>query len=367
MSEKRVQATLSGEHIPTKNQIVNLANRLAVPPHAFFSEDFEILPSPIVDFRASKPKSLQYGTDASKFEYIFLLRDFLADLYLRLDLGAPEKLYSSDPDENPEQFARSVEVVLGLKSIRSSAATKGDFYKEFRQRVEKLGIFVIQDHNISVEIDGFALSHDSFTSNLIFVNSLKRNAGAKSFTLAHELAHIFGKRSAISNNYQYDNAVELYANEFAACLLIPREDLLDELNRGKYFFNSYEVARQSAERLSEVFKCSISAMLVRLERLGLSKREYTKTFLSSFGKPNFLDSDKPAAFGSKDGPKPGVIDFAYLGGRASSLIIEALEKGVTNKYEVFENTGFSKKRIEGLIEVVTERETRKDYIYKEYV
>jgi transcriptional regulator with XRE-family HTH domain len=108
MSEKRVQATLSGEHIPTKNQIVNLANRLAVPPHAFFSEDFEILPSPIVDFRASKPKSLQYGKDASKFEYIFRLRDFLADLYHRLDLAAPDQLYSSDPDENPEQFARSV-------------------------------------------------------------------------------------------------------------------------------------------------------------------------------------------------------------------------------------------------------------------
>jgi hypothetical protein len=72
-----------------------------------------------------------------------------------------------------------VAVVLGLKSMRSNAATKGDFYKEFRQKIEKLGIFVIQDHNISVEIDGFALNHDSFTSNLIFVNSLKRNAGAK--------------------------------------------------------------------------------------------------------------------------------------------------------------------------------------------
>lgn len=362
MSVKRVLATLAGENIPTKNQIINLANRLAVPPHAFFTNKFTIAPSPIVDFRASKPESLKYGKDAGKFEYIFTLRDFLAELYSRIDLDAPDRLFSSEPDENPEQFAKAVETYLGLKKIREDTNTKSDFYRIFRQSVEKLGIFVIQDHNISAQIDGFALHHEQFTSNLIFVNTLKRNHGAKSFTHAHELAHIFGKRSAITNNYQYDNHVETYANEFAASLLIPREELIQELNTKKYFFNSYEVARQSAERLADKFKCSISAMLVRLQRLGYSKSEYTATFLSGFGKANFLDADKPQAFGPKDGPKPGVVDLAYLGPRAVSVIVTALERGLTSKYEVFENTGLSKKRIEGLIHVAAEREFSKEYV-----
>ncbi len=362
MSLKKITATLQGENIPTKNQIINLAHRLAVPPYAFFTSHFEVRPSPIVDFRASKPESLKYGKDANKFEYIFVLRDFLADLYKRLDLDAPETLFSSDPDGNPEQFAKSVEVMLDLKTIRKASSNKTEFFKIFRNEVEKLGIFVIQDHNISAKIDGFALHHDKFTSNLIFINSLKRNSAAKSFTIAHELAHIFGKRSAISNNYQYDNDVESYANEFAASLLIPREELIEEINKKNYFFNSYDLAKQSAERLSEIFKCSISAMLVRLERLGFSKREYTQSFISGFGKPNFLDSDKPQVFGSKEGPKPGVIDLAYLGPRAVSLLATALERGATSKYEIFEHTGLSKKRIDGLLHVAAEREIGKEYI-----
>lgn len=362
MSLKKVHATLNGDNIPTKAQIVNLAGRLAVPPYAFFARAFTIPPSPIVDFRAAKPESLKYGRDASKFEYIFALRDFLAELYTRLDLDAPEELFSSEPDENPEQFAKAVDAALNIKSVREKSDTKSDFYRNFRKRIEEIGIFVIQDHNISAKIDGFALHHNSFTSNLIFVNSLKRNHAAKSFTLAHELAHIFGKRSAISNNYEYDNDVESYANEFAASLLIPREELIEEISGGRYFFNSYDVTRQSAERLSEKFKCSISAMLVRLERLGYSKREYTKNFLSGFGKPEFLDSEKPQSFGPKDGPKPGVIDLAYLGPRAVSVIVTALERGATNKYEIFENTGLSKKRIEGLVTIATEREIAKEYV-----
>ncbi len=296
-----------------------------------------------MDFRASKPESLKYGKDASKFEYIFKLRDFLEILYSRLDLDAPEKLFSSEPDENPEQFARSVESLLGLKSIRENSKNKSEFFRMFRTVVEELGIFVIQDHNISVNIDGFALHHPNFTSNLIFINTLKRNHGAKSFTLAHELSHIFGKRSAISNNYEYDNDIESYANEFAASLLIPREDLIEEINTKRYFFTSYDVTRQSAGRLSDIFKCSVSAMLVRLERLGYSKREYTQTFLEGFGKANFLDTDKPQVFGPKEGPKPGVIDLAYLGIRATTVLVTALKRGLTTKYEIFENTGLSKK------------------------
>ena len=362
MSLKKVNATLSGENTPTKNQIVNLAARLAVPPYAFFAREFNIAPSPIVDFRASKVESLKYGKDAAKFEHIFTLRDFLAELYKRLDLPAPDGLYSAGPDENPEQFAKSVEVTLDLRRIRNESSNKSQFYNLFRRSVEKLGVFVIQDHNISANIDGFALHHEQFTSNLIFINSLKRNQAAKSFTLAHELAHIFGKRSAISNNYEYDNDVESYANEFAASLLIPREDLIEELNTNRYFFTSFEVSRQSAERLSEKFMCSISAMLVRLERLGYSKRDYTRTFLAGFGKHNFLDADKPIAFGSKDGPKPGVIDLAYLGPRTVSLLVTAMERGVTSRYEIFENTGLSRKRIDGLVHVAAERELGKNYI-----
>ncbi|WP_422022035.1 ImmA/IrrE family metallo-endopeptidase [Roseibium sp.] len=349
ISAKTLFSIIDGDKAPTKRQIINLAKRLAVPPYAFFIEDYNLKPSPIVDFRANRPKALQYGKDAAKFEYIVTLRDFLADLYQRLDYDAPQQLFSSEPDENPEQFARSIENILNLRKIRTNSNNKVDFFKNFRKAVEDLGIFIIQDHHIHEDIDGFALYHDSFTSNLIFVNSGKRNQAAKSFTIAHELAHILGKRSAISNNYEYDNEIESYANEFAACLLIPREEILSEIEKRGLVFADYENTLSSAKTLSEYFKSSISAVFVRLERLGLSNKTHTRLFLSGFGKKEFPDSEKPRSFGSKEGPKPGVIDSAFLGERASNIIADAIKLGVTTKYEVFENTGLSKKRIDGLI------------------
>lgn len=360
MSTKKLQETLVGDNIPTKLQILKLAERLAVPPHAFFMEGFEVSPSEIIDFRASKSVTLKYGRDAHRFQNIIDIRDFLADLYNRLDWAAPDNLFEVEPDTNPEQFASAISKLIQLRSLREAAKTKADFYRLFRKSVEDLGIYVIQDHNISTTIDGFAIYHSSFSSNLIYINSSKRNHGAKSFTLAHELSHIFGKRSAITNNYQFDNDVETFANDFAASLLIPRDDLIDEISKGKFYFQEYGPAVSAATRLSEVFKSSVSAMLVRLSKLGYVKWEYSQRFMTGFGKEAFPDTQKPRGHGGKDGPDPGVIDLAYLGSRAVSVISSALASGLTTKYEIFEKTGLSKKRIEGLLAIANEKNLVKE-------
>ncbi len=360
MSERKLKATLEGNNTPTKNQIVKFAERLAVPPHAFFMNDFDIAPSQIMDFRASKAATLKYGRDTHRFQHIIEVRNFLAVLYKRLDWEAPQNLFEIDLQSNPEQFAASVSKILRLEEIRDEAKTKSDFYKLFRNRVEELGIYVLQDHNFSAEIDGFALYHDSFTSNLIFVNSAKRNHGAKSFTLAHELSHIFGKRSAITNNYQYDNEIETFANDFAASLLIPRGALIEAIDRHKFHFFEYNVAVSSATRLSNIFKTSVSAMLVRLSKLKYVDASYPGQFIAGFGKNSFLDSQKPKGGGGKDGPDPGVIDLAFLGSRAVSVMTSALAQGLTTSFEIFEHTGLSKKRIDGLMIVGKEKSLVKE-------
>lgn len=360
MSAKKLQSTIAGENTPTKNQIINLAERLAVPPHAFFMSDYDASPSQIIDFRAARSAALKYGKDAHRFQHIIEIRNFLAALYKRLDWDAPESLFNIDLHSNPEQFAASVNQLLQLSKIRQETNTKSDFYKLFRSRVEELGIYVIQDHNFSPEIDGFAMYHESFTSNLIFVNSAKRNHGVKSFTLAHELSHIFGKRSAITNNYQYGNDIETFANDFAASLLIPRDELIEVINNKRFHFFDYNVAVSSATRLSDIFKTSISAMLVRLAKLGYADNNYPSRFIAGFGKDSFLDSQKPPGGGGKNGPDPGVIDLAYLGSRAVSVLTSALAQGLTTQFEIFENTGLSKKRIDGLMTIAKEKSLVKE-------
>jgi len=360
MSSKKLAETLSGENIPTKAQILKLAERLSVPAFAFFMEKYIIPPSEIIDFRASQHTSLKYGKDTHRFSAIVNLRNFLADLYSRLDWSPPEYLYELTLDENPEQSAAAVSQILGMQKIRQLSKDKAEFYKNFRLATESLGVFVVQDHNFSSDIDGFAIYHANFSSNLIFVNSAKRNHGAKSFTIAHELSHIFGKRSAITDNYHYDNDIEIFANEFAASLLIPRDELIEQIELRRSSFINYEWSIKSATKLSDHFKCSISAVLVRLAKFGYVKQDVPRQFIAGFGGKGFADGVKPEGHGGKNGPAPGVIDLAYLGARAVSVITSALEAKLTTPYEVFENTGLSKKRIEGLLTVAAERELIKE-------
>ncbi|MBW9090305.1 ImmA/IrrE family metallo-endopeptidase [Rhizobium wenxiniae] len=352
ISHNTLRKSVESGHTPTKNQVFKLSHTLAVPAYAFFMEGFKISDPSITDFRSSTPKPMKFGRNSNHFVRVFELRNFLAELFIRLDLDPPQTLIAEQLDENPEQFAAAIGRILGIDSIRAESKTKKDFYRSFRDSVENLGVFTVQDHYFSDEIDGFALYHDNFSSNLIYINSSKRNHGVKSFTLAHELAHILGKRSAISDNYQRDNDVERFCNVFAASLLLPRDKLYAMVEKRKLTFGDYDSAINAAEAISQEFKTSISASLVRTAELGLSKWEYYQTFAKGFGSANFLDAIKPRGGGGSDeGPEPGIVDLAFLGRRAVSIITKGIQQKVTTEYEIFKRTGLSKKRIEGLIHI----------------
>ncbi len=103
----------------------------------------------------------------------------------------------------------------------------------------------------------------------------------------------------ITNNYQYDNEIETFANDFAGSLLIPRDELIDVISQHKFHFFEYNLAVSSATRLSNIFKTSVSAMLVRLAKLGYVDGGYPRQFIVGLGKDNFLDLQKPPGGGGK--------------------------------------------------------------------
>jgi Zn-dependent peptidase ImmA (M78 family) len=349
ISADRFQEALAGDRIPTKNQIFGIAELLAVPAYAFFLEEFEFRKPELVDYRKRKPTIFKTGINSAKFEQIIRLRDFLSDLYVRLDIDAPQKLFSEQPNENPEQFAATIANLLGIEKIRNESKNNKEFYRLLRDRIEDLGVFVIQDHHIPTEIDGLAIYHGNFTSNLIGVNSSRRNHGAKTFTLAHELAHILGKRSAVTDNYKYNNEIETFCNRFAASLLMPRSSFLEAVRLRNLTFRTYEDAIDSSKALATLFKTSVSAALVRAIEFKYADASFYKTFASGFGTPDFLDTIKPQGGGSNpDGPEPGIVDLAMYGKRAVAVITTALTDNKTSAFEVFKQTGLSRKRILGL-------------------
>lgn len=357
ISLNTLSRALDGDKTPTKNQVFKLADLLAVPAYAFFISEYKVEDPKIIDFRSKNPRPLKFGRNTPHFTKIFQLRDFLAELYIRLDLDAPQKLLSEQQDENPEQFATAIGNELNISEIRNNSKDKREFYKKFRDAIEALGVYTIQNHYFSQDIDGFAIYHQAFSSNLIYVNSSKRNHGAKSFTLAHELAHVLGRRSGISNNYQNDNDVERYCNIFATSLLLPRSDVVNFIDKRRLRFNDYDSAIESSDILAKHFKCSVSAALIRAAELGYASRSYYITFSKNFGATDFLDTFKQKGGGAnEEGPEPGIIDLAMLGKRATGILSEGIERKITDHFEIFKKTGLSRKRIDGLLHITKKQD-----------
>ena len=116
--------------------------------------------------------------------------------------------------------------------------------------------------------------------------------GRFNFTLAHEIGHwclhrgrdevrlamgdLFGgppERTIICRASRGRERIELQANAFAGCLLMPRDLLVRAWRRRARRGRRDDVVEPTVRRLAEEFEVSPPAMRIRLERLGLVVRD----------------------------------------------------------------------------------------------
>lgn len=144
----------------------------------------------------------------------------------------------------PEPVADNIGAVLGIdEKFRISASNWEQFLLRFIMQAEQAGILVMRSgvvgnnprRKLSVsEFRGFAIS-DKYAP-LVFLNSRDAKA-AQIFTLAHELAHLWIGESGISNpdlgvpRRNLDQKIEIFCNQVAAELLVPRKQLLSQWNK----------------------------------------------------------------------------------------------------------------------------------------
>lgn len=221
------------------------AEKLAEKTHIPFGYLFLPQPPeeklPVADFRTlgsedagnPSPELLDVLYDAMRKQSWY--RDYLIESGER----RLEYVGSARMEEAPPDLAQRIRGQFRLDStLRAEASTWQEALSLMFEHLEDQGVLVLRsgvaDGNghrpLRVqEFRGFALS-DPYAP-VVFVNTRDSQA-AQMFTLVHELVHLWLGLSGISNPEERQipsKRVELFCNQVAAEVLVPREELQDKL------------------------------------------------------------------------------------------------------------------------------------------
>lgn len=229
---ERLVAMERGEREPTRRQLAEMARQYHRPLLTFY------LPAPpregprVHDLRTTPQRddTMQARLDA-------LVRDVRARQ--ALVRAALEDVEEAEPlrfvgSVRAEQGAATIAAAMqdalafDLAAFRAARGAEGAF-KVLRAAVESIGVYVILMGNLGHHATnipapvfrGLALADE--VAPFVVVNENDARA-AWSFTLLHELAHVFLGQTAISG-YGAAAEVEAVCDEAAARILLPREEL----------------------------------------------------------------------------------------------------------------------------------------------
>ena len=144
--------------------------------------------------------------------------------------------------------------------------------------LSKLGVMVMFKP-LSNNFSGMAVKQGEY--KFILVNSTHR-LSKQHFTIAHELYHLFIQEefvAEVSHAGRFDkkDKVEFEADWFAAYLLMPEEGVLaliptEELSKNK-------IRLETIVKIEQYFACSRTALLFRLDGMGLIDYNQYKQFI----------------------------------------------------------------------------------------
>lgn len=229
----RLAALEAGEVEPTRPMLVNMAKQYRRPLLVFYM--------------SAPPRQGDRGQDFRKLpQEHSRTSEALVDALIR-DIKARQSMLRAaleDEDEAVQRpFVGSMKMADGVeavvKSIREtvnidlsefrSQPSPEDAFALLRASVEALGVFVVLigdlgSHHTEIGLDafrGFALADD--VAPFVVINDRDSKA-AWSFTLIHELVHIWLGQTGISNIYA-ERKIEKFCNEVAGEFLLPKAEL----------------------------------------------------------------------------------------------------------------------------------------------
>jgi Zn-dependent peptidase ImmA (M78 family) len=278
-----------GDARPTLKQLETFAKAAYLPVGYFFLTDPPDETLPIPDMRTVGGRGVQRPSP-----------DLLDVIYLCQRRQSWYHEYAESIGEEPREFVGSARITTSADRVAGDIAQRLGFSVDRRRECgtweDALRLFVLQAESAGVlvmisgivggnthrtlnpeEFRGFALAGK--LAPLVFINGADAKA-AQMFTLAHELAHLWLGRSALSNATPASSPtgrVETWCNRVAAELLVPLEELRAELGKSSPL--------ESLHTLTRTFKVSTLVILRRLVDAGaLSRDQFHKSYAGELAK-----------------------------------------------------------------------------------
>ena len=263
-------AWVAGNSRPTVNELVKFAGRVGVPFGYLLLPEPPAWELPIPDFREGfgGTPSTPSANLIDVLNQSLRRQDWYRDYALANDLPEVEMVGVAS-DWNPSQAAADILERLAF-NVSSRKGSWNDTRKYLLRRFEALGGLTVATSMVGNntyrpldphEFRGFSLVDD--LAPLIFVNS-KQTLNGQIFTIAHELAHIWRRRSGLSDEeprFVGQSEVEQWCNAVASLVLVPVTDLANHWPK----VMQLPLTRQLDE-LASIFKCGTLVILQALRR-----------------------------------------------------------------------------------------------------
>jgi Zn-dependent peptidase ImmA (M78 family)/DNA-binding XRE family transcriptional regulator len=335
----------SGSVIPTVKQGRRLAEVYDLPFLEFLSKErpkvksLELVP----DFRMEREKE----GPTEQYDLILIqseaeeVRLNAIDLFEMAGSQPPmlAETFYADTGKKAEAVAASVREAIGLP-ISEQFSRKGNdkdkFVVAFRNYLERSGIIVMKNSGLAnFGARGMCL----FASPLPVIIFSNEAPTAQAFTLAHELAHVVLKESAISGPIRSSSTkarakiVESWCDAFAGAFLMPASDVGGLLGpKPAKPESSIDDGRIS--RVANAFCVSRHAALVRLVELGYVKEDFYWKIM----RPRYLEQEAKY----KSGGRPKYYGSRFRSSRGdlyTGLVLEAWSNGAITNHSAGEFMG----------------------------
>jgi len=319
----------AGTASPSVPQLRKLAAKYKRPLAVFY------LPAPPLDFQPLRdyrrlPGQVS-GVLGARLRYEIRIaqerRNVSLDLYEEIGEEPPRFSLFTTLEAPTESLGADIRRFLGVTF--ENQVTWRDArtaYNTWRESIEAKGVLVFQISRVPIEeVRGLALAENVLP--IIAVNA-KDHVNGRTFSLLHELVHVALRQSGISDFSEFNDSdlrpsderrIEIFCNEVAAAVLMPREIFLLEplvaQNLGSQTWRDEDL-----DALARQYSVSPEAILRRLLTLKRTSqtfyKEKRKDFLARYRRLAERDKDKSG------GPPPHLAALGTFGYSFARLVLQ---------------------------------------------